>query len=135
MAIKRTNTIRAPVILLSATNLHGNICSTFWSIRQTTFHSYGLMGRRIQRNITLQPYLNRMRSAKCQVELYNSFFNINKKELNFKLLCFRQVMEKKCARAFACWYHFSSLEIYESNPIKVYNYCIRRLRALPLVPF
>uniref|UniRef100_A0A9I9E367 Uncharacterized protein n=1 Tax=Cucumis melo TaxID=3656 RepID=A0A9I9E367_CUCME len=59
-----------------------------------------------------------MRRAKCQVDLYNYYFNISKKELDLNYCVFVKVVEKKCSQAFAFLYQFSGLKMYEPNPTK-----------------
>lgn len=83
----------------------------------------------------LRPCLDMMKSAKCQVQLYNYYFNISKKELDLQCCVFVKIMGKYCAHAFAGWYEFPGLEVYEPNPMIVYNNCVGRLEALPPTPF
>ncbi|KGN50979.1 hypothetical protein Csa_008880 [Cucumis sativus] len=76
---------------------------------------------------TLAPCLHMMRSEKCQVELYNYYFNISKKELDLSCCVYVNYMGKKCAAAFEFWFSFPSLEALKPNPMKVYNNCFKRL--------
>ncbi|CAK9313458.1 unnamed protein product [Citrullus colocynthis] len=131
---KGNNTMGAIVILLLAINLAATLVQS--SGVDEDYNSPIWDGWVDEdRGINLRPCLDRMKSAKCQVELYNYYFNISKKELDMNCCVFVKVMGKKCARAFASWYQFPGLEIYEPNPMKVYNNCVRRLGALPPAPF
>lgn len=87
------------------------------------------------RGTTLRPCLDIMKSAKCQVELYNYYFNISQKELDLNCCIFVKVMGKSCAQAFAGWFMFPDFEVYLPNPMKVYKNCARRLDALSPPPF
>ena len=87
------------------------------------------------RGVNLPPCLDIMKSAKCQVELHNYYFNISMKEFYIYCFTFVKITGKECANAFASWYKFPSLEVYESNPMIVYNNCVERFDALLPTPF
>ena len=132
MANIKTNAMRAMVILLSAINLAKLVQSS--GVDEDYNSSIWNDWLDEDRAFTLRPCLDRMRSAKCQVELYNYYFNISKKELDLNCCVFVKVMGKKCAQTFTFWYQFPDLEIYEPNPMKVYNNCATRLSASPPIP-
>lgn len=130
---KGTNVMGAMVILLLAINMAILVQP---SMVEDDYNS-PIWDRWVDedRGPNLRPCLDMMKSAKCQVELYNYYFNISKKELDLYCCVFVKVMGKECAQAFAGWYKFPGLEVYEPNPMKVYNNCVRRLDALPPTPF
>ena len=130
---KGSNAMGAMVILLLAINL------AFLVQPSTADDDYNspIWDRWVDedRGINLRPCLDMMKSAKCQVELYNYYFNISTKELDLNCCVFVKVMGKRCARAFAGWFHFPEFEVFKPNPMKVYKNCVGRLDALPPAPF
>ena len=83
----------------------------------------------------LRPCLNLIKSAKCQVQLYNNYFSLSKKELDLNCCVFVKVMGKKCTLNFAGWFNYPIFEIYKPNPMKLYKGCIARLSwSIPPMP-
>lgn len=130
---KGTSTMGAIVILLLAINLATLVQPSMADEDYTSPIWDGWVDE--DRGYNLRPCLDMMKSAKCQVELYNYYFNIGKEELDLICCVFVKIMGKSCAEAFTGWFEFPSYKAYEPNPMKLYTNCVRRLDALSPAPF
>ncbi|KAG6575251.1 hypothetical protein SDJN03_25890, partial [Cucurbita argyrosperma subsp. sororia] len=126
---KETSTVGALVVLLLAVNLQVFVRLT----KANDDYNSPIWDRWLDagRAPYLRPCLNLMKSTKCQVQLYNNYFNIRKKKMDLNCCVFVKVMGENCARRFAGCFDYPSLEVYKPNPMKLYKTCVARLSSKP----
>ena len=86
------------VVLLLVVNLQGFLRVT----RADDDYNSLIWDRWLDQNRAyyLRSCLNLIKSAKCQVQLYNNYFNLTKEELDLNCCIFVKIMGKKCTINF-----------------------------------